>query len=208
VIVVPNAPEALYRVFPDLTTKVAESLGTTADVTRSRLGDAIYERPRYILPPFDASLPAENRLMIEKIGVNTKIGEGEDWDQILKNGVWRVPNFGIPVLSGRPMILAAHRFGYLAWTNSFRRANSFFNLPKLQNGDRIEIVWNQRKYTYEIYEGYSDTKIRDYGADLILYTCEMLNSDRRIIRLARLIDDPNTQRTSQAPDFGSLIVKR
>jgi len=133
-------------------------------------------------------LPTENSLEIPKIKVSTVIQEGNDWEKALEAGVWRVPEFGEPVERKLPIIMAAHRYGYLKWSNTYRRENSFYNLPKVENGDQIEIIWNQRKYVFEVYEGYTDTKIRDYSADLILYTCELLNSDRRIVRLARLIE--------------------
>ena len=62
-----------------------------------------------------------------------------------------MPDFGTPLDRTKPVILAAHRFGYLAWTNLYRRKNSFYNLPKLKEGDLVEITYKQRKYTYEIY---------------------------------------------------------
>ena len=83
------------------------------------------------------------------------------------------------------MILAAHRWGYVYWTNSFRTLNSFYNLPKLAVGDKIEIIWNQRKYLYEIYDSGTGDKITDYSANLILYTCELWNSPTRIFKYAK-----------------------
>lgn len=186
VLVVPISPHIWYRLFPSLPDMLARRLAMTADIHKSQFAEIVYQPPVY-QPPFDPTLPVENRILITKIGVDTKIGEGNDWEEVLKDGVWRVPEFGTPESRSRSIILAAHRFGYLRWSNEYRRKNSFFNLPKLENGDRIEIIWNQRRYTFEIYEGYTGTEITDYNADLILYTCEVLNSDRRIIRSARLV---------------------
>ncbi len=140
-------------------------------------------------PRFDPSLPLENRLKIVKIGVDTGIVETtlENHEDALKKGVWRVPDFGTPELREYPTILAAHRFGYLAWTNTYRRQNSFFNLPKLKVGDTVEIVWKQRKYLYEIYKEEKGDEITDYTANLILYTCETLDSSAKIFRYARLL---------------------
>lgn len=190
VIAVPAAPYVLYKVMPGTTTRVARVLGTTAEVERSAFGEEMYVAPQS-LPPLDESLTAENRIVIEKIGLNALIGEGEEWEEVLKEGPWRMSEFGEPGDVNDPVIIASHRYGYLAWTNQFRRERSFYNLPKVEVGDRVEIVWNQRKFTYEIYEGYTDTVIREgsYEADLILYTCELLNSDRRIIRLGRLVSN-------------------
>jgi sortase (surface protein transpeptidase) len=85
------------------------------------------------------------------------------------------------------MILAAHRFGYLTWTNAYRFKNSFYKLPELEPGDKAIVIWGQRKYTYEIYDGEESEEISQYGADLILYTCKFLESNVRIFRYGRLV---------------------
>lgn len=141
------------------------------------------------LPAFDASLPAENRISIPSIGVDSVINEApyENYEEALKQGVWRTPDFNTPSNQSRPTILAAHRFGYLKWSNLYRRHNSFFNLPKLKEGDTIEIVWRQRKYVYTVYAESTGEAIEDYSADLILYTCNDLSSDVRIIKYAKLL---------------------
>ena len=196
-------------------------------IPKSAQRDSSPVKPALPLPLFDPSLPKENGLLIEKIGVRGEIHEGENWAEILKTGVWRVPDFGTPEDDGPsepvergadsqngpselvergadsqigpselvergadsqiglPIILAAHRFGYVTWTNSFRTLNSFYSLPKLKVGDRVEIVWNQRKYVYEIYKEETGTAITDYTADLILYTCDLWNSPTRIFKYAR-----------------------
>jgi sortase (surface protein transpeptidase) len=140
-------------------------------------------------PAYDSRLPKENRLVISKIGVNTEIAEAtyDNYESALKLGVWRVSDFGAPSANSMPTILAAHRYGYLAWSNLFRRENSFYNLPKLAVGDIVEIDWRQRKYTYEIYAEGQGTEITDYSADLILYTCVDLTGPERIFRYARLL---------------------
>lgn len=141
-------------------------------------------------PRFNASLPLENTIRIPSIGVDTEIQEStfEYYEEVLKKGVWRVPDFGTPYTRNKPTIMAAHRFGYLAWSNIFRRENSFFNLPKLKEGDIVEIIWRQRKYVYEIYATEESEEISNYSADLILYTCEALSSPIRIYKYARLLE--------------------
>ena len=140
-------------------------------------------------PAFDSRLSRDTTLKIPSIGVDTKVNETtyQNYEDALKLGVWRVPDFGTPADRSRSVILAAHRFGYLAWTNIYRRKNSFFNLPKLKNGDLIEITYKQRKYTYEVYGESRGDEITDYSANLILYTCETLNSKVRIFKYARLV---------------------
>lgn len=140
-------------------------------------------------PAFDPTLPKLNTLAIPSIGVKTTLQEAtyENYEDALRRGVWRVADFGAPG-EAKPVILAAHRYGYLAWTNQFRRENSFYNLPKLEVGDVVTIVWHQRKYTYEIYAEEKGKQISDYSANLILYTCVTLTGDERIFKYARLLE--------------------
>ena len=140
-------------------------------------------------PAFNSSLSRNTTLKIPEIGLDTIVNERtyQNYEDALKLGVWRVPDFGTPTDRSKPVILAAHRFGYLAWTNIYRRKNSFYNLPKLKNGNLVEIIYKQRKYTYEIYGESRGDEITDYSANLILYTCETLNSNIRIFKYARLL---------------------
>lgn len=149
--------------------------------------DSGWVRLEDTLPPVDKSLPTGKILNIPKIGVNGQIHEGEDADSLLEKGVWRVDDFGTPE-DDLAIILAAHRFGYVAWTNDYRNTNSFYHLPKTTIGDYIEIVWNQRVYQYEVYKAEENTEITDYSADLILYTCKLYNSPVRIFRYANRIN--------------------
>jgi sortase (surface protein transpeptidase) len=172
----PNTSFALENILRKPVTSFEDSLVASGEKT-------IYQ------PEQDLSLPLENRLIIEKIGLDTEILEEpvERHEEAFRKGVWRVPDFGTAYNRELPMILAAHRFGYLAWTNQYRRQNSFFNLPDLVPGDRVEVIWDQRRYVYEIYDGEEGTEISQYTADLILYTCRFIESDVRIFRYARLV---------------------
>jgi sortase (surface protein transpeptidase) len=140
-------------------------------------------------PPFDPALPIENSLVIPSIGVNTDIQEAtlDNYEAALQKGVWRVSDFGAPNDNAEPIILAAHRYGYLSWTNSFRHKNSFYNLPKVETGDVIEIDWSQKRYLYEVYAVSKGTQILDYSADLILYTCETLTGEEKVFVYAHLM---------------------
>jgi sortase (surface protein transpeptidase) len=141
-------------------------------------------------PRFDPKLPLESRLKIPAIGVDTAIQEAtaDNYEEALKKGTWRVSDFGSPADRSFPTILTAHRYGYLAWSNTFRRKNSFYNLPKLNVGDTVEIYWKQRKYVYEIYAEDKGETISDYSGDLVLYTCEALNSSAKVFKYARLLE--------------------
>lgn len=145
--------------------------------------------PKY-QPRYNASLPKENMLIIPSLGIETKIGEAtyENYEDALRDGVWRAPDFSTPYERKNPTILAAHRYGYLAWSNNFRKKSSFYNLPKLEEGEVVKVIWRQREYTFEVYATEEGEKITDYSADLILYTCGSLNSPERIFKYARLME--------------------
>jgi len=141
-------------------------------------------------PSVDSSLPYENSIKISSIKVEGLIYEaqGENYEEALKKGLWRVSDHGTPYDRELPTIIAAHRYGYVSWSNIFRRKNSFYNLPDLKAGETIEILWRQRKYTYAVYGESEGLEITDYTADLILYTCEDLSSDIKIFKYARLLE--------------------
>lgn len=141
------------------------------------------------IPRRDPTLPEENMVLIPTAGIETEINEAViyNFEEALKKGVWRVSDFGEPDSQGIPTILVAHRFGYLDWGIPYRLKNSFYNLPKTKNGDVVEIIWMQRKYTYIIYEEHEGEDITDYTADLVLYTCKSLNSPQKVFRYAKLL---------------------
>lgn len=180
-------PDFFYRLVPFNPQPIV------ASVDASVLGGSWNEGTLYAtitLPPKDENLPEGNWLIIPKIGVRTLIGENpeEKMEESLRDGVWRVPEFGDPLKPREPMILIAHRFGYLKWTNEYRRKNSFYNLDKLEIGDTFDVIWDQRRFTYEIYAGEEGKEITDYEADIILYTCKYLNSPVRFFRYARRVE--------------------
>jgi sortase (surface protein transpeptidase) len=214
----PSWPHIYYRLSPQTSSLLASTIASTAIVAQATIkpldspsplskGEAPPQAGRGIsptptplpLPPVDPSLPAENGLIIDQIGVRGQIHEGEDWETILKQGIWRVPNFSTPIdqlspLSKgdqggfRPIILAAHRWGYLEWSAAFRKLNSFYHLPELKVGDTIQVLWDQRLFEYKVYSVETGTKITDYNAKLILYTCQLWNSPVRFFVYANRIN--------------------
>ena len=187
-LVAPNVGYMVDFFAPGAISAVEESISGPLDIDKSAFGEVLYEKPTNLeLPPADPAWKGENRLIIDKVGLNTAIREDENWDDALRYGVWMTPGMGNPELESAPMVLAAHRYGFLAWSNAYRRETSFFNLPKLENGDLVSVVWNGRIFEYEVFEGYTGPRIENYKADLVLYTCEVLNSSDRVIRGARLL---------------------
>ncbi len=186
----PSWPHLYYRLFPKTSITLASTIGQTV----TKADSATFANPittpdatEVPLPDIDPSLPRENGLIIEKIGVRGQLHEGSDWENILKLGIWRVPDFGTPEDDSKPLILAAHRWGYLDWSPAFRKLNSFYSLPNLKIGDAIKVIWNQRPYEYKVYSTSTGTKITEYNANLILYTCQLWNSPVRLFVYANRI---------------------
>lgn len=184
---VPVVPMVWYRLNPGTVQALEKVLKRPA----VSYGDILVEEgiKEVWQPPQDQALPEENQVRIPALGVDTEILEEpyETYEEALRKGVWRTPNFGTAFERDLPMVLVAHRYGYLKWTNQYRRENSFFNLPELENGDLVEVIWDQRRYVYEVYGGEESEVGHDLTADLILYTCKYLESDVRIFKYARLL---------------------
>lgn len=182
-----------YSVLPKTTELLGNALHDTSVImtAKARTTPVVVVPEESERPVKDISLPEGHYLNIPRIGVDTIIWEADNssYENALKKGVWRVPDFADPgkIGEGRPMILAAHRFGYLEWSQNYRLKNSFYDLPKLKNGDMVEIVWDQVRYTYQIQRVEEGTEITDYSSDLILYTCKFLVSPVRIIVYAKLV---------------------
>lgn len=182
-----------YTVVPKTTALLGESLQQTSQQmsTQARVIPGIPDMAASAQIAKDPTLPDGHFLSIPKIGVDTTIWEAQsdNYETALKKGVWRVPDFADPSMAGqgKPMILAAHRFGYLEWTQNYRLKNSFYELPSLKKGDMVEIVWNQHRYTYVVTRVEEGTQITDYSRDLIMYTCKFLVSPVRIFVYADLV---------------------
>jgi sortase (surface protein transpeptidase) len=186
----PIIPMIWYKIQPDTSQALAQVLRRPVTSFEDALVEEGVKEAEPWQPPVDESLPGGHWLMIEKIGVDTPILEApvEEHEEVFRQGVWRVPDFGTAYERELPMILAAHRFGYLSWTNEYRFKNSFYKLPQLEEGDEVKVIWDKREYVYEVYEAGESEEITNYTADLILYTCKFLESDVRIFVYARLIE--------------------
>lgn len=181
-IATPIMPYIVYRINPGETTNEVEKISQPVAQIEEVKTDNTKK-----LPPLDTKLPDKPYVRISKIGVDSPISTASEYTEALKVGTWLVSGYGTPENGISPIILAAHRFGYVYWDDATRERISFFNLPKTHEGDTINIIWNQRQYNYEIYHEEEGTQITDYSADLILYTCKYFNSPTRIFRYARLV---------------------
>ncbi len=146
------------------------------------------------LPAKNSNLPEGNWLIIPKIGIRTQPIITKDPTDALNQGVWQAPEFAEPGDFDKPIIMAAHRYGFkYMWEKVvegelYALRNIFYNLPELEVGDKVEIIHDQRRYNFEVYESQEGEEITDYNADLILYTCKHLRSDVRIIKYARYLE--------------------
>jgi sortase (surface protein transpeptidase) len=184
-------PSLWYATDPSRIANISTLLGSTAREAQEAAVAKHKVEPKIIYQPsLNPALPMESSIKIASVGISTGVNEAmnENYEQALRVGVWRVPEFGTPYDRELPTILAAHRFGYLNWSVPYRLKNSFYNLPKVKVGDTVEINWKQRKYVYEVYGEENGNEITDYSADLVLYTCESLNSSTRIIKYAKLLE--------------------
>lgn len=186
-------PTGYYWLFPS---EVVPQLAATAGSPMGgdfAVGASLDSRQQ--LPDQDLSLPVGSWLIIDRIGVWTPLRKTADPDEALAKGVWQVPEYGDPGDRTLPVILAAHRYGFVWWwQKNYWQYHSFYRLPELEPGDWVELIADQRKWVYEVYAGELGEEITDYQADLILYTCQDLTGPRRHFRYARLIDPTiNTQ---------------
>lgn len=181
------SPQVYYHFFP------AQTITYQTEESGTALGGDFEEGAKEQMveryqPEKDESLPKGDWLIIPRIGVRSEMMMTQSSDEALAEGIWWVPDFGKPG-DDLPIILVAHRYGYQWWWKTdYWKYNSFYLLPDLEPGDVVEIVSDQRKWMYEIYQAEEGEQITDYSANLILYTCKYLNSPVKHFRYARLID--------------------
>ena len=191
-------PDVYYRLMPESATEVAITADSITPVVIEPVAPAQPE-----LPPVDPTLPTGEYLRIPTIGVDAGVQATLVAEEALESGAWRVPDFGTPLDFSQPTIIASHRYGWLWWWQSdFGKKNSFYYLPETQLGDTIEVITDQRRFTYEIYAKEEGQTISDYSADLILYTCKFLNSPERYFVYAKRVPagEQPTANDSQSGD--------
>lgn len=98
-----------------------------------------------VLPEFTAS--TTHRLIIPRIGVDMPIVVNEPNEaKGLAAGAWQIPGTASPDNSGGygNMVLSAHRYLYTSGPNTF------FDLDKLEVGDKIIVWWQGKMYSYTV----------------------------------------------------------
>lgn len=170
----PQIPEITYRINPPDPEKKPEYPVSYVE----------NEPPKYITDG--------NRLFIPKIAVDTKILEGDSEDIMgREEGTWRDPSSSTPETLGN-MVLAGHRFQYLP-----PNTTTFYNLDKLEIGDKVNVYWEGKEYIYEIQEKFevypNEVWIKNHTGDsseITLYTCTPIyTSEKRLVVKARIIEE-------------------
>jgi LPXTG-site transpeptidase (sortase) family protein len=129
-----------------------------------------------------------NRLIITKIGVNAPIVEDKNEQAGLNRGAWRVPESSTPDKGGNTVI-TGHRFKYLPPNNL-----TFYLLNKLEAGDIISVIWQDKDYYYRIKETKivpaTELSVLNPTTDAIitLFTCDPIYSTKnRLVVVGELI---------------------
>jgi LPXTG-site transpeptidase (sortase) family protein len=180
-----NTPTIWYRINPNALEDEVTSLSlqpfesVTTDTTLATKEFTVESQP-------NPALPDGHHLFISKAGINTQIYEALNERDGLAQGVWRLSKYGTPESNDKPIILAAHRWGDINLSNEFRNQHLFLNLPRLEVGDVITITWDQRVYNYKVILKEETTYVSRL-TNLILITCQFINSPERIIVYAERI---------------------
>jgi len=136
--------------------------------------------------------PEENTLLIPDIKLNEKVLEGENISVISDGSSWRLPNTSTPDAGGNTVIIG-HRWSY-------SDPATFYNLDKMEVGDKFSVYWNKEEYVYEVFETkiVPPTRIEieapTEDARLTLYTCAPLwTATDRLVVTSKLILAPGEQ---------------
>lgn len=149
-------------------------------------GGYIYQNS-FVQSKNNKPIPADNRLVVPSIMLDIQVKQGKNID-IIKNGdAWRLPKTSVPGREGNTVIIG-HRFAY-------KNASSFYNLDKLNIGDRLIVYWEGREYGYVVREKKivppSASEVENQTADetLTLYTCHTVwNPKQRLVIVAKPVE--------------------
>lgn len=140
------------------------------------------------LPIKDYSV-SQNRLVIEKIGVNIPIIESASPEYGLSKGAWRVPESSTPDQDGNTVI-TGHRFKYLPPNNL-----TFYLLDKLEINDLFTVLYNGKDYYYRVIQtkivSKTDLSILEDSENSIvtLFTCHPIYStENRLVVVGELVE--------------------
>lgn len=183
-----STPDIWYRINPQALEAEVEALSREPFSSEAvQLPDINAYPPIASLPELKPELGTTPKLIVPSIGIDTQIYPDYNERIALEKGVWLMSQYATPELNtNKPIILAAHRWGRISLSREFRRQNLFYNLPNLKVGEEVSIIWQSREYKYRVsYKEESQNVTR--LSDLILITCQFVNSPYRIIVYAERI---------------------
>lgn len=136
----------------------------------------------------DKPVPADNRIVIPRIGVDMPILEGADQRVLDRGGIWRIPETSTPVAGGN-VVLSGHRWQYLPPSSM-----TLYLLDKVQDGDVVIVYWQGKEYDYRI-TGRETVRPEQVeilapteGPRLTIFTCTPIYSTRfRLVLYGQLI---------------------
>lgn len=152
--------------------------------------------PFFALRPIDiTALPAPtqagSRIVIPKLGINIAYDKGES--ALDKGAEWRSPTSGNP-LDGGNFVIAAHRFSIQLTPGGTIEKSPFYRIDTLENGDKIVVDYQGKRYGYEIIKEFSvkpaQIEIEAPTTDpiLTLYSCSLhgADGDRYVLQAKRM----------------------
>ena len=136
----------------------------------------------------------ENRLYIPKIDVNLPYATGSE--TVMEKGAWwRQPGNGNPADGGN-FVLSAHRFIMGLTPQQTLRKSPFYNINKLEIGDKISIDYSGKRYEYTISKIFAvapdavEIEQRTDRPQLTLYSCTLGGSaDGREVIVAKPLSE-------------------
>lgn len=114
-----------------------------------------------------------NKLIIPSIGVDMEIGSQQRY---LDFGGWIQSS----TQDNIPNLIAIHRYGWDTLSPEQKIKQTLYLVNSLKKGDKIFVIWNGKKYQYEVSQLIDDTNNPPITDDLVLYTCKFFNSSHRI----------------------------
>lgn len=133
------------------------------------------------------AVPTENKLRIDRIGVNAVIHEGGE--EQLAFGIWHLPRTSTPDQGGNT-VLSGHR-----WAFEREDGRSLYDLDELQIGDAIEVTWEGELYRYRMVadQVVSPDQVEILtptdDARLTLFTCTPLFSTANRLVITATLDE-------------------
>jgi sortase A len=151
-----------------------------------------YAQPAYVSEALKFNKPSStnaqgNRLVIPKIGIDEPILEGA-YASVADKGLWHRPASSTPDKPGNTVIVG-HRYSYKPGV-----AQAFYNLDKLEVGEKIVVAWGGKSYVYAVTEikvvppTAIEVEANTTDTRLTLYTCTPLwTAKDRLVVVAKPI---------------------